>query len=92
MEDQLKKNILDLHYNKYLQYKLTSIIVATTYSFAIAIAWITKQINLRDYIQMSVLTILSVVILTPCIYFIINSNKHINKIIDLIKKLKINKF
>ena len=89
MEDKIKKNILDLNYNKYLQYKITSIIIGTTYLFALSISWITRQINLQDYIQMSVVAILSIVVLTPCIYFMINSGKNMNKIINLVKVLKI---
>ena len=88
MNDKAKKNILDLNYNKYLQYKITSIIVAATYLFAVAIALITKQLKLDSYIQMTVLAILSIVVLTPCIYFIINSNKHLKRILNIIIKLE----
>ena len=88
MDDRIKKNVLDLNYNKYLQYKVTSIIVITTYLFAITIALITNELKLDNYIQMTVLAILSIVVLTPCIYFIISSNKHLKRILNLIIELK----
>ena len=85
----IKKDILDLNYNKYLQYKITSVIVATTYLFAVAIALITDELKLDNYLQMGVLAILSIVVLTPCIYFVISSSKHLNKIPNLMKELKV---
>ena len=85
----IKNNLMDLYYNKYLQYKITSVIVATTYLFAVAIALITDELKLDNYLQMGVLAILSIVVLTPCIYFVISSSKHLNKIPNLMKELKV---
>lgn len=87
MNNSIKKNILDLNYNKYLQYKITSVIVATTYLFAVSIALVTKQLRLGDYVQMFVVSILSIVVLMPCIYFIIISTKHLKLIIRLVREL-----
>lgn len=86
MKDNIKRNILSLHYNKHLEYKVTSIIVAFTYSLTIAIAWITQQLRLQSYSQMSVIAILSIVVLTPSVYFFINSGKHLNKILFCMKE------
>lgn len=85
MDERIKKNILDLNYNKYLQYKITAIIISFTYMVAIVIAWITGQLNLGNYFQMLVVAIFSILILTPSIYFIIISNKHLKRIIELLK-------
>lgn len=90
IDSKIEKNILDLNYNKYLQYKVTSIIVATTYLFAVTIALITNELKLDNYLQMTVLAILSIVVLTPCIYFVISSGKHLKRILNLIRELKIN--
>jgi len=51
----------------------------------IVIAWITGQLNLGNYFQMLVVAIFSILILTPSIYFIIISNKHLKRIIELLK-------
>lgn len=89
MKDILKKNILDLDYSKYLQYKLTSIIIASTYFFAVIIAWVTKQLNFGDVVQMSILFTLSIIVLAPCIYWFTYSNKQLNQIPESIKSLNL---
>jgi len=48
----LRKNILDLEYNKYLQYYTTSIILLFTYVIGIAIALLTRQIDYNNSFHM----------------------------------------
>lgn len=44
-----KKNVLNLHFYKYLIIASTSIIIASTYFVGIVIAILAKQIKLDDY-------------------------------------------
>ncbi|MFH1592504.1 MAG: hypothetical protein ABIB47_04015 [Candidatus Woesearchaeota archaeon] len=88
ISDSLKEDILNLNYNKHFQYKTTAIIISFTYVAAIVIAWMTKQLNLRDYFQMTILGIFSIIVLTPSIYVLITSSKPLVKIPELIKSLK----
>lgn len=48
LSDKVKKNLLDLEYNKNLQYQLICIITVITYIVGLAIAFITKQIDYRN--------------------------------------------
>jgi len=88
LSDKLKKNILDLTYNKYLEYQTTSIIICFSYLVGIAVAFLTKQLNLADYSQMILLWSFSIIVLIPAIYFILSARKHLRNIILEIKKLK----
>lgn len=88
LSDRLKKNILDLTYNKYLQYQTTSIIISFTYLVGVAVAFLTKQLSLTDYSQMILLLSFSIIVLTPAVYFILSARKHLKNIIEEIKKLK----
>lgn len=88
MNDLIKKNVLDLNYSKHLQYKITAIIVATTYLFAVTISLFTEDLKLNNPLHMSVLAIFSIIVLTPCIFIILDSSKHLSKIVNLVKGLK----
>jgi len=77
MKDTIKKNILDLNYNKCLQYKITSIIILLMYLFGIIIRILTKQILLTNIRILAFILITSGVIIISCIYTIYISNKHL---------------
>ena len=53
--ESVKKNILDLQYNKYLQYYNTSVIVLFTYFIGIGVALITEQVDFREGKQLLLL-------------------------------------
>ena len=59
LSDKTKKNLLDLEYNKHLQYYNTSIILLFTYIIGISIAFITKQIDYRNPRQLVMVAIVS---------------------------------
>ena len=88
IDKDLMKNILDINYTKYVQYKTTAVIIGFTYIVGIIIIFITKQLDFSNKNQMITLIIFSVITLTPCIYTVLNSQKHISKIPELISKLE----
>jgi len=48
MQNIIKKNILDLQYQKYLMIVSASLIIMFTYMIGVGITFITKQVNLDD--------------------------------------------
>ncbi len=89
MPDQVKKNLLDLQYNKYLQYYNTSIIILFTYFIGAGIAFITKQINISEPKQFLSLMVMSISITVLIILSMLHFKNHQQNILDEIKKLKI---
>ena len=76
MEDEvtkhIRKNILDLQYNKYLQYSTTSVIILFTYLIGLALAFITQQIDYKDPASL----VLSVIVTTLVVLFILLAMLH----------------
>lgn len=89
LQDKVKKNLLDIHYNKYLQYFNTTIIITFTYIIGISIAFITKQINYKDPKQLLFITLVSIGFLSFIAILLINFKEHLNNIPREIKKLKL---
>jgi len=87
MNTEIKKNILDLQFQKYLVIASTSVIISFTYFVGIIIAILTKQIILNDFIRMGAVFVISVGIISICLIFFLNSIFHIRKILKCIKKL-----
>ena len=65
-ENEKKKNVLDLQFQKYLIIASTSIIIAFTYSVGIVIAILTEQINFNNYLISSVLFLISAIVFSLC--------------------------
>ena len=86
-EDNKKKNILDLQFQKYLSISSTSIILIFTYFIGIGVAIVTKQIDLGNFITMMSLAIISVVVLGICSFLFFNALFHIRNIPEVIKEL-----
>ena len=89
LEDNIKKNILDLQYNKYLQYYNTSIIILFTYTVGVVIGFVTEQINYNDVSQMVVLGFLSLVVVSIIALLLMQFKDHQGNILLEIKKLNI---
>jgi len=89
MDRYLKKNILDLHFHKYLVIASTSIIISFTYLIGVGIAVITKQIKFDNLFFVIILFIFSVMVLGMCAYFLFNSIYHIKNIPIVIKEIKL---
>lgn len=89
LPDRVKKNLLDLQYNKYLQYYNTSIILLFTYFIGVGIAFITKQIDISDPRQFLSLSVVSASVTVLIILFMLNFKNHQQNILTEIKRLKI---
>jgi len=89
LPEGIKKNILDLHYNKNLQYFNTTIIIIFTYFIGLIIALLTKQINLFDNGQLYLLALISIVVLSILSILLLYFKGNMKKIITEISKLNI---
>ena len=87
MLDKVKKNLLDLQYNKYLQYYNTSIIVLFTYAIGVGISFMTKQINYKILNQLLLVEFISIVVICIIILWMLNCRWHMGNILNEIKKL-----
>ena len=87
MINNVKKNLLDLTYNKYMQYLNTVIILIFTYLMGILIAFFTNQISYENKAHLLVFFILSVLILGVNVVFIINIRNKMKNIFEEIKNL-----
>ena len=83
----IKKNILDLRYNKYLQYQTTAIITLVTYMIGVTIAVLTKQINYQDMRQLLIVAVLTIGMVWLHFYLIIMYKNRQEKIIKEISHL-----
>ena len=74
--DEVKKNLLDLSYNKYLQYFTTVIVLIFTYITGIFIAFFTKQIDYKNGTQLLLIFFISTIFLmSSAVTLIIFKNK-----------------
>ena len=89
LNDRTKKNLLDLEYNKNLQYYNTSIILLFTYIIGTFIAFITKQINYRDPKQLLLVALISIGFVGIITIFMLKFRENLIKIPNEIKKLKL---
>ncbi|MBU0627827.1 MAG: hypothetical protein KKC75_01450 [Nanoarchaeota archaeon] len=89
LPEKVKKNLLDLHYNRYLQYYNTTIIILFTYIVGLGIAFITKQIDYKSLNQMLSVAIVTIAVVAVIVLLMLQFKEHMNNIIQEIKKLKI---
>ena len=88
MDESLKrKNILDLQFQKYLTISSTSIIIAFTYFIGVGITFFTKQIKLNDFVDISLLFIVSVLVLGICFSLFFNAIFHLRNIPEVVKEI-----
>lgn len=87
--DALKKNILDLHYNKYLQYYNTSIIILFTYAIGVTIAFVTGQVDYQSRTQLMLVGFISIMFTSIIILLMLEYKAHMSEIINEVKRLKI---
>ncbi len=88
LSERTKKNLLDLQYNKFLQYYNTSIIILFTYLIALAIGFVTKQINYRDTGQLTLVVPISIGIITILTLSMLRFKDHLKNILEEVKKLR----
>jgi len=82
-----RKNLLDLYYYKNLQYKNTVIIILFTYFIGILVAFLTKQLNITNRLDMILVATLSILVIGLGVLFLNEFNYHLKKIPEEIKKL-----
>jgi len=87
--ETVKKNLLDLQYNKYLQYYTTTVIILFTYVIGMGIAFITQQIDPTNVKQLFVVGIVTIAITTIIILSLLHFKGNMENILDEIKKLKL---
>ena len=85
----IKKNLLDLEYNKNLQYFNTTIVILFTYIIGLVNAFVTKQIDVKNNIQLSIVTIISLILIFVLLVFLVLIKDSMKKVISQIKELKI---
>ena len=89
LSEKVKKNLLDLSYNKYLQYYNTSIIIIFTYIIGVGIAFLTEAIDYRQRQQVLLVSIISLVFLLVLVLLLRNFKEHQESIKEEMRKLKI---
>ena len=89
LNDRVKKNLLDLEYDKYLQYFNTSIIILFTYVIGISIAFITKQIDYHNSRQLVSVALISALFLSLIATIIFRLKENLTRIPKELKKLKL---
>ena len=87
MRKELKKNLLDLNYNKYIQYKNTFVILFFTNVIGWIVAFATNQINFNNYFQLGFVLLSFSAINFYIFFFLIRFNKKLFFIIKEIKNL-----
>ena len=86
----IRKNLLDLKYNKYLQYLNTAIIMLFTYFIGLTIAFITKQIDYKNINQLWLVMLLSIAITSTFIILMSKFKRSLTTITRDIEMLNIN--
>ena len=81
----VRKNLLDLKYQKYLQFHIATVIIIFTYFIGDGIALLTKQIVTKS--QVLYLLAISVLIISAALIILSNFNIKLNLITEEIKNL-----
>ena len=85
----IKKNLLDLSYNKYLQYFTTRIILVFTYIIGLLIALFSGQVNYNNLNHLSLMGLFSLLFLIPLVLLAGSYKNHLNNITEEIKELRL---
>jgi len=89
LPSKIKKNLLDLQYNKNLQYFNTSIIILFTYIIGVFIAFVTKQIDYKNPNQLALVAFISIIVISMIVNLMLRFRKHLVNILEELKKIKI---
>ncbi len=87
--ENVKKNLLDLQYNKYLQYYTTSIILLFTYFIGLGIAFITRQVDIHNTRQLLFVAVITIGVVAFIIVLLRNFRDHQQNILDEIRELRL---
>jgi len=83
----VRKNLLDLHYNKNLQFFSITVIVILTYCIGVIIAFMSGQISVSNNMQLLVISFISLVFLLTTLFLLKKFTYHLKRIPEEIKKL-----
>ena len=83
----IKKNILDLNYNKHLQYLNVCIVLLFTYLIVILISFFSKQLSYNNKDDLLILFIISIILFGIIILSLLIINSKMKSIIKEIEKL-----
>ena len=89
MDNKIRKNLLDLEYNKYLQYYNTSVIIFFTYLIGMIVVLFTNQIKYENYLQLSLFILLSILVIGTVYILLSNFKMHLRRIPEEIIKLNL---
>ena len=87
--NSIKKNLLDLEYNKYLQYLNTTLILVFTYFIGILVAILTENVKYTNPNQIFFVSTISVGVLSVLFVLIFNFKNKLKEIVKKIKKIKL---
>ncbi len=88
MKDPIRKNLLDIQYQKHLSYFTTAIIVSFTYVVGVFIGIITGQIQLQNPTHFHPLVAASLIVLITSVSIMVSSFKHKRNIVLELKKMR----
>lgn len=89
---QIKKNILDIEYNKYLQFLTSSIIILFTYFIGLFIALITRGIDYTNKNHLILMVIISIAFISIATILLLRFKRKMRNIIIELENLKNLKF
>ncbi len=89
MDDRIKKNLLDLEYNKHLQYLNTTVIILFTYFIGVVITLVTGQFNYNNKDQLFLGAFLSMGVMSTTVILMLRFRVHLKNITEEIKKLNL---
>ena len=85
----IKKNLLDLEYNKNLQYLNTCIVISLTYIIGVFIAFFTKQLIFTSAIYNATFFLFSILFVAVMYWLVFSFNTNLRKIKKGISNLKL---
>ena len=89
LSEQVKKNLLDIQYSKYLQYFNTCIILFFTYFIALILGFMTKQISFNSLNEKMTVIVVSFAILSILLVLMRHFLMNMKAIFNEIKKINI---
>ncbi len=90
MVNQIRKNLLDLKFNKYLSYYNTTVIILFTYFIAVLVSVISGQIILLNLLNFLAFLIVSLVVISFCLISLARFKRIQRKVILQIANLEHN--
>ena len=87
LKDVIDKNLLDLEFSKYLQFYNTAIIVLFTYFIGLALALLTRQIDVRNIVQVIIVADISAFFSVLIVMLILSFKRKMRSVLSRIQKL-----